>query len=253
MSVVDLDKDGGRSARGGRSRKGRTGRLRSRRANWRRRLLWLGALLGSGCLIAGAWWLVWQSTVLAITEVRVVGVDGKGRQQVLASASVPIGRPLAAFDAEATSEQVGRIAWVRSATAERSWPREVLITVDLRTALAVDADTGEAVDAGGVRFTPVDGALDGLPIVRGSEKGRAEAMRALAEMPAGLVSRITSISANGRDDIHLVLTSGSGVRWGSAEQTLLKAEVLGALLTRKAVLYDVSAPLMPTTRGERRS
>lgn len=253
MSVVDLGGEGGRASRGGRSGKDRRGRVRSRRANWRRRLLWLGILLGSAGLIAGAWWLVWQSTVLSITEVRVVGVDGKGRQQVLAAASVPVGRPLATFDAEATSVRVGRIAWVRTATAERSWPHEALITVDVRTGLAVDADTGEAVDAYGVRFMPVDGAVDGLPVVRGSERGRVEAMRALAQMPADLVSRITSISANGRDDIHLVLKSGSGVRWGSAEQTLLKAEVLGALLKRKAVLYDVAAPLMPTTRGERRS
>jgi cell division protein FtsQ len=216
-------------------------------------LPWLGALLGSACLLAGGWWLVWDSTVLAITEVRVVGVDGKGRQQVLASAGVPIGRPLATFDAEATSARVSRIDWVRTATAERSWPHEALITVEVRTALAVDTDSGQAVDVDGVRFMPVDGVVDGLPVVRGSDQGRQEAMRALAQMPEGLVSRITSISANGRDDIYLVLKSGSGVRWGSAEQTLLKAEVLGALLNRKAVLYDVAAPLMPTTRGERRS
>lgn len=253
MNVVVSGNDRARASRGGRSRRGRSDRFGTRRARWRRRLLWLGALVGAAGLLVGSWWLVWQSSVLSITDVRVIGVDGKGRQQVLASASVPIGGPLATFDAEATSARVRNIGWVRTAVAERSWPHEALITVEMRTALALDPDTGEAVDAAGVRFVPVDGVVDGLPIVRGSEQGRAEAMRALAQMPADLVSRITSISANGRDDIYLVLRSGSGVRWGSAEQTLLKAEVLGALLGRKAVLYDVAAPLMPTTRGERRS
>jgi cell division protein FtsQ len=41
------------------------------------------------------------------------------------------------------------------------------------------------------------------------------------------------------------------VLWGSAEQGELKAQVLAALLQRRAGVYDVSAPELPTTQQEK--
>ena len=44
--------------------------------------------------------------------------------------------------------------------------------------------------------------------------------------------------------------SGRGeVNWGSAEQSVLKSEVVVPLLALDARVYDVSAPTHPTTRG----
>jgi cell division protein FtsQ len=50
------------------------------------------------------------------------------------------------------------------------------------------------------------------------------------------------------DQIVLHLRDGREVRWGSAEQSADKAEVLLLLLDRKATVYDVSVPGQPTTR-----
>ncbi len=49
------------------------------------------------------------------------------------------------------------------------------------------------------------------------------------------------------DDVALTLRSGDLVRWGSVEDADLKASVLAALMKRKASVYDVSAPRLPTT------
>jgi cell division protein FtsQ len=41
------------------------------------------------------------------------------------------------------------------------------------------------------------------------------------------------------------------VRWGSVEQPELKSQVARSLLKRKAKVYDVSAPELPTTYKEK--
>jgi cell division protein FtsQ len=70
-------------------------------------------------------------------------------------------------------------------------------------------------------------------------------------LPADLRGKIVGVSASTRDDVELVLKSGSKVRWGSSEQGALKAQVLSALLQRRAGFYDVSAPELPTTQQEK--
>jgi cell division protein FtsQ len=42
------------------------------------------------------------------------------------------------------------------------------------------------------------------------------------------------------------------VVWGSADDSGRKAEVLSVLMHRKAQVYDVSAPDLPVTKGEKR-
>jgi len=58
---------------------------------------------------------------------------------------------------------------------------------------------------------------------------------------------LVSLTATTLDDVTLTLRSGDTVRWGSAEQPEFKAEVLHALMKRKADVYDVAAPELPTT------
>jgi cell division protein FtsQ len=72
-------------------------------------------------------------------------------------------------------------------------------------------------------------------------------MAVLASLPRNLSRRVVAASATSRDDVDLTFRSGDVVRWGSAERSEFKSEVLRALLRRKADLYDVSAPELPTT------
>ena len=41
------------------------------------------------------------------------------------------------------------------------------------------------------------------------------------------------------------------MKWGSADEPEFKAAVLDALLSRRAQIYDVSAPELPTTTDEK--
>ena len=86
-----------------------------------------------------------------------------------------------------------------------------------------------------------------LPKVRAEGGALAAATSVVNGLPADLLKRVVSVSATTLDDIDLHLRSGDVVRWGSALDSETKAEVLQALLRRKADLYDVSAPELPTT------
>ena len=70
-------------------------------------------------------------------------------------------------------------------------------------------------------------------------------------MPENLAKKVARISANSIDSIEIDLKSGSTVKWGSADETEFKAAVLNALLSRRAQVYDVSAPELPTTTDEK--
>jgi cell division protein FtsQ len=73
-----------------------------------------------------------------------------------------------------------------------------------------------------------------------------------AALPADLRARVSSITAGSPDSITLRLDGGVKVVWGSAEQSDRKVAVLAALMHRKARVYDVSAPDLPVTQGEKR-
>ena len=76
-------------------------------------------------------------------------------------------------------------------------------------------------------------------------------MRVLETIPQDLRSRVAVVSATTRDDAEIFLDSGIVIRWGSAERPILKARVLAALMKTRARVYDVSAPELPTTVGQR--
>jgi cell division protein FtsQ len=73
-----------------------------------------------------------------------------------------------------------------------------------------------------------------------------------AALPSTLRTQVTSISAASPDSITLNLESGVKVVWGSSDDSERKAEVLSVLMKRKATVYDVSAPDLPVTKGEKR-
>jgi cell division protein FtsQ len=187
------------------------------------------------------------SSVLAVRQVRVVGVTGPQSSAVLAAASVPLGLPLARVDADAARAGVLALPWVSSAEIRRGWPNEVVIAVAYRTPIAVDAVSGRAVDAEGVVFDAAGPLAATLPRVRAADVGLTTAMAVLATLPADLAPRVKSLTASTRDDVDLLLRSGAKVHWGSADQPELKARVLSALLRQRKDVYDVTAPELPTT------
>ncbi len=201
-------------------------------------------------LVAAAMvWLVWFSPVLQVRDVRVLGVEGPRAQEVLAVAAVPTGVPLARIDAAAAQERLGSLPWVATAEVRRGWPNEVVIAVTGREPVAVLASDPKrmAVDAEGVSFVSSTPLERGLPRITAEGDALVAAVSVLESLPDDISERVVSIRATTRDDVDLILRSGDEIRWGSANQAEAKAEVLRVLLTRKADMYDVSAPELPTT------
>jgi cell division protein FtsQ len=214
-----------------------------------RRWLRIALVLIAVIVVGAAVWAVWFSSLLAASGVRVVGVDGARAEAALAAAAVPVGVPLARIDTAPAERAVRALPWVLDAEVRRGWPSEIVLAVTARVPIAVivDGSGRSGVDAEGVVF-PVAGAMPkGLPTVTAEGVGLTASMAALATLPADLARRVVSVSASTRDDVELTLRSGDLVRWGSADQPELKAEVLRALMQRRADVYDVAAPEVPTT------
>lgn len=235
------------TARGGSSRQRFARRARSRRWAAVRRIL---LLLVVFALVAGAGWLVFLSSVLAVERVEVSGVRTVGPGEVARTAAVPVGRPLARVDLDAVRTRVEAVPVVELAEVDRAWPHAVSIRVTERTPVAAVSTgaTYRLVDDDGVLFRTVRRPPRRLPVMHvGRRPGTTEeAAAVVAALPSDLVRRVSRVHATTMDSIRLQLRDGRSVVWGSAESSALKAEVLGALIKRKARVYDVSVPGAPT-------
>jgi cell division protein FtsQ len=225
-------------------------RQRARRwLAWRRVALTLLLLGAAGGLV----WLVFFSSVLAISGVKVDGTAVLDPRTVRRVAQVPKGTPLATVNLDAIAARVEDLPAVRSVDVSRDWPDRVRILVRERHAVAVVERDGRlrGVDRDGVLFRGYLSAPD-LPVIRMSARTRADALaeaaRVAASLPADLSARVDYVEVQTVDAISLRLHNGHTVLWGSAADSDQKAKVLAVLLSQKASLYDVSVPGRPIIR-----
>jgi cell division protein FtsQ len=236
-------------ARGASSRRRFARRAWARRWATLRRALLLLVLVG---LVAGAGWLVFVSSVLAVERVEVAGVRTVPAQQIRKAAAVPVGEPLARVDVDAVRARVERVPVVSRAEIGRSWPHTVVVEVTERTPVAAVKTGGlyRLIDAEGVMFRSVAEPRDRLPVmtVGGHPQAAREAAAVVAMLPRDLARRVAEVEATTMDSIALQLRDGREVVWGSADSSALKAKVLSALIDRDASVYDVSVPGSPTLK-----
>lgn len=224
----------------------------------RSRMIALAVALTVMAVGAGVW-LVWFSPFLAVKDVRVVGLSTEGEvvgaQQVRATAAVPLAVPLMMADTVGAKNRVADLPWVESVEVYRSWPDAVVVEVVERTAVAVleQGQERRGVDATGVVFDPPGGLWLADPVLRGEEAALSEAVAVVASLPPEIEERVRVVQAVSPDDIRLQLGNDAIVRWGNADEGEFKAQVLLSLLPRRAQAYDVSAPQLPTTFGEKGS
>ena len=216
------------------------------RWRWRGLVFVLLALLVSATI-----WLVWFSSVFVVRDIRVIGVTGSSAVKVLASAAVPLGVRMAHFDAGGATARIRLLPWVDSVEVRRGWPSDVILAGVPRIAIATQLGTGRGVDSSGVPFDAPGPLVKNLPAIDADGVGLVSAVSVWQSLPAPLRAKVVGVSATTRDDVVLILKSGAKVRWGSAEQSELKAQVLTALLQRRAGLYDVSAPELSTIQQEK--
>ncbi|WP_405065882.1 FtsQ-type POTRA domain-containing protein [Kribbella sp. NBC_01510] len=230
---------------------------RQRLVRWRSWLPWAigGALLVLAALIV---WLFYYSSAFAVAGVRVSGADTVPVATIEQAAAAPIGTPLAQVDLRSIADRVRTIPAVEDAQVTRAWPNKIVIVVTERVPVVVvtDGSRFELVDATGTTFKTVPDRPAGLPEAKVTGTRRDVTIRSLvtvsAALPDTLRTQVGSISALSPDSITLNLASGVKVVWGSSDDSERKAEVLSVLMKRKAKVYDVSAPDLPVTKGEKR-
>lgn len=238
----------------------RAARRRFVRRRWARRwLAWrrLVAAVLLVALVAGSVWLVFFSSVLAVSGVRVEGTGVLSTDAVRRVAEVPTGTPLATADLDSVSERVERLPAVESVDVSRSWPDQVRIDVTERRVVAVVApsrpgDRFRGTDDDGVVFRSYVRRPPGLPLIRMEEPAGAAALAEAAavsgSLPAAIAKRVSEVRVRTVDTISLSLRDGRTVRWGSVEGSVDKARVLAVLLGQQASSIDVTVPGRPVIR-----
>lgn len=226
-------------------------RIWARRWSRRRTLVVLGLVLA---LVGAAGWALFASSLFSVRSVQVTGASRVTPAEVLAAADVAPTTPLARVDTDAVARRVGALVEVRTVSVSRQWPRSVRIVVHERAPAAVQR-SGTAyllVDSTGVAFDTVRKRPHGLPLVTApasaGERAFRAAMAVLVSVPDPVRRQLLEVRAASPEQVTLTLTRNRTVMWGSPERGERKAEVLTALMSRRARVYDVSAPDAPTTR-----
>jgi len=205
--------------------------------------------------VALAGWAVFFSSWLATEQVDVGGTSIVTADEVRKAAAIDVGTPLVRVDLDAARDRIEELPAVDSASVHRSWPHTIEITVKERVPLATVPrhDQWFAMDDEGVLFRPTPMRDAGLPIVAlapgADAAARHEVASVVAALPSDLMSETRRVRARSMDSITLSLADGRSVRWGSADESQRKVQVLAVLLKQKASVYDVSVPEQPTTRN----
>jgi cell division protein FtsQ len=214
----------------------------------RRRRVLLAGLAGVGLV----YWVGWHSPVTVVEHVVVDAPRGIPAESIRLASGISAADRVPSVDPEAVRLGImTAIPAVADVQMERSLPDTIRLTVTSRTPLAaVEAGAGFYVmDPDGVVFDRVKRAKD-LPVISaGTDTGREVARAVLLAIPDDLRAKVTRVTARSRDDVTLRLRGGTTVRWGSVEDSELKARVLTGLSAVNAKRIDVSAPLLPTTSG----
>lgn len=227
----------------------------------RRRLL---AGAGAVAVVAGVAWALFWSPLLDVRSVELVGAEVTTTAEVEEVTGLLRDRPnLLLLPSERVRDDVSSLPWVESVKVDRMLPGTVRIRVVEREA-AIVLSLGSArwmVDAHG--YVLAAGADAGLPVLAGVEVGEvapgvrlrtAEARAALkvfADLPRSLEGRVEGIFAPTVERVSFSLDTGTVVRYGAAEQTHDKNEVLKVLLARLAgegrrpAYIDVRVPASP--------
>lgn len=212
-----------------------------------------GAAGGAVALVAVLVYLLAFSPLLATRSVDVKGTVLLTADQVKAAAAVPMGLPVLRQDTDAIASRVQSLAPVESVKVDKVLPGTVSITVTERTLvyqLVGDKDV-QWVDSSGVVFNATPAGTDGVIQVKApgaDERLRRDIATVVAHLPDAVEDKVRTFEADAVDRISFTLGDKREVIWGSAEDSALKSEVLSALLTVDASVYDVSAPRNPITR-----
>lgn len=206
--------------------------------------------------------LLERSSLVALAEVEVTGLERLDEGDVLAAAGVQPGMSVLRIRLGAIEEQVGALPLVEHVEVQRVGPLGLRIdVVEAAPALTARFPTSSVlVSEQGLVLG--EGEAPGTPEVevrgRAPEAGQtvaasgtlAAAHEVVLSLPGPMLALVDHARVAAPDDVRLVLTSGVEVVWGDASRGDEKARALGAVLEdldgRVVQLVDVRAPMAPT-------
>jgi cell division protein FtsQ len=226
------------------------------RRSRRRRITALVSILSlvlTGALVTGAVY----SPLLSLKTITVEGASRIDAASVRAAVKDQLGKPLATVDFGRIKSELSKFPLIRSYVTEIAPPDTLIIRVAERVPIGTIATSKgfTVVDPAGVEIEAAANRPASFPLIQlGTQStkspGFTAAVAVLLALPAEVLKRVDTVTAQTTDDVTLVLTgAGQSVIWGSAENSVLKARVLVALIATQSpnavVKYDVSAPNTP--------
>lgn len=218
--------------------------------------------------LAGAAWLVVQSSLLDLETVEVRGARRVSTEEVRERAAVDVGEPLLLIDRGAAAGRVERLPWVRDASVSFSVPGTLVVTVSEREPVGWmrrgdESDAGVAlVDGRGrvleYRAQPSDGLLElridaDVPAPGRTLQRSQGAVEIARQAPAALRKRVRGI-APAKGGYVLELDAVTLVRFGAptaiAQKWAALEAVVESLGERRVHLVDVRVPTAPAVREQ---
>jgi cell division protein FtsQ len=203
------------------------------------------ALLGS-ILVAGAGWLVLNSSLFAIREIRVVGNAWLAATEVRKLGGVRAGASLFRLSPTDVERGLERSAWVAESRVDRRWPSTVVLWIEERRPAAWlrGPDGAFVVSGDGTVLVSVDrltrdGPFEDLPslgrtarrLEPGSSLAGGPALQVAASFSPELGHFVRRVRASG-GEVMLDLHRDGVILYGTAEDAEAKNAAALALLKR---------------------
>ncbi len=214
----------------------------------------------------GAGYLFWlrDSSLVAVSDVEVVGVIGPEREQVVAELT-QVGEQMTTLhaDPERIERAAARFPTVDSVSVDPNFPHGLRIEINERPPRLVASAAGEQVPiaADGTVLAGVPAPEEGLPVLEleqipaaGSLTGEAlEQALVLGAAPAPLRPLIEEVKLGDDYGVELTLRGGISIRFGTGERVVEKWNAAAAVLAdpklTAAGYVDVRVPERPAVGG----
>ncbi|WP_354701833.1 Cell division protein FtsQ [Paraconexibacter sp. AEG42_29] len=219
-------------------------------------------LIVLGAVAAGGWFLLRDSSFVAVNDVTITGVSGTQAAGVRAALEAAAREQTTLrLQPEKLSAAVARFPEVKAVRATTSFPHGLSITVIERTPVAALRAGGRTIPVAGDGTLLRDASAKGLPTVSvktapaGAKltDGLALAeVRILAAAPVALRREVVKVFTGSRG-LAVQLRNGPDVAFGAPERLAAKWASLTAVLAQPAsaggTLIDLSVPERPAVAG----
>jgi cell division protein FtsQ len=204
---------------------------RDRAARWAKTV----ALVALPLMLLAAFAAATYTPLFRLRDIRVEGTKILRPREVIVRAGIGPDTNVFHLDASSIVTALETDPWILSATVERHLPGSVVVTVQERAPVAKAlVGTSPAVVAGDGIVLP-GAATAGLPEIRASigeltDEARTAAAAALDAMPEVLRAHVSAVIAEPTGTLVMDLGGGLTVRYGGADDQLVKAAALRSVM-----------------------